>query len=140
AGDCSGCGQWANGSDWAERVPFGDVQAVAVCEVDAKRREDAIGRVEKAYSEKRRASCKGCDTYADFRELLARKDIDAVCIATPEHGHAIPAILGCMAGKDVYCEKPLTLTLAEARACVDAARRHERVCQTGSQQRSNVFG
>jgi predicted dehydrogenase len=113
---------------------------VAVCEVDAKRREHAKARVEKAYSEGKRADFKGCGAYADFRELLARKDINAVCIATPEHGHAIPAIEACKAGKDVYCEKPLTLTLAEAKCCIDAARKHDRVFQTGSQQRSNVFG
>jgi len=130
----------ANDYHLPELLRFEDVQAVAVCEVDARRREHAKARVEKAYSEKQRASFKGCDAYADFRELLGRKDIDAVCIATPEHGHAIPAILACKAGKDVYCEKPLTLTLAEARACVDAARKHGRVFQTGSQQRSNVFG
>jgi len=135
-----GCGKMANDYHLPELLGFADVQAVAVCEVDAKRREHAKARVEKAYSEGNRADFKGCDAYADFRELLARKDIDAVCIATPEHGHAIPAIEACKAGKDVYCEKPLTLTLAEARRCIDAARKHERVFQTGSQQRSNVFG
>src|SRR5439155_19403411 len=137
---CIGCGKMANDYHLPELLRFEDVQAVAVCEVDARRREHAKARVEKAYSEKQRASFKGCDAYADFRDLLARKDIDAVCIATPEHGHAIPAIEACKAGKDVYCEKPLTLTLAEARRCIDAVRKHDRVFQTGSQQRSNVFG
>jgi predicted dehydrogenase len=136
-----GCGKMANDYHLPELLRIPDVQAVAVCEVDAKRREHAKQRVEKAYAEKSAAGAyKGCDTYADFRELLARKDIDAVCIATPEHNHAIPAIEACMAGKDVYCEKPLTLTLAEAKACIDAARKHGRVFQVGSQQRSNVFG
>jgi predicted dehydrogenase len=133
-----GCGKMANDYHLPELLRFGDVQAVAVCEVDATRREHAKQRVEQAYSKK--TDYKGCDAYADFRELIARKDIDAVCIATPEHGHAIPAILACKAGKDVYCEKPLTLTLAEARRCIDAARKFDRVFQVGSQQRSNVFG
>jgi predicted dehydrogenase len=133
-----GCGKMANDYHLPELLRLADVQAVAVCEVDARRREHAKNRVEQAYSTK--ADYKGCETYADYRELIARPDIDAVCIATPEHGHAIPAILACKEGKDVYCEKPLTLTLAEARRCVDAARKHDRVFQTGSQQRSNVFG
>jgi predicted dehydrogenase len=136
-----GCGKMANDYHLPELLRMPDVQAVAVCEVDAKRREHAKQRVEKAYAEKSAAgSYKGCDVYADFREVLARKDVDAVCIATPEHNHAIPAIEACKAGKDVYCEKPLTLTLAEAKACIDAARKHGRVFQVGSQQRSNVFG
>src|SRR2546423_899764 len=77
-----------------------------------------------------------------LRPLTRRQFVKAASagIATPEHGHAIPAILACKAGKDVYCEKPLTLTLAEARRCIDAARKHDRVFQVGSQQRSNVFG
>ena len=71
---------------------------------------------------------------------MGRDDIDAVVIVTPDHWHAIPLIRACQAGKDVYCEKPLTLTIREADLCVQAARRFERVVQTGSQQRSNVFG
>src|SRR5947208_14365535 len=101
-----GCGKMANDYHLPELLKFPDVQAVAVCEVDAKRREHAKQRVEQAYAAKEgRASFKGCDVYSDFRELLARNEIDAVCIATPEHGHAIPAIEACKAGKDVYCEK-----------------------------------
>jgi predicted dehydrogenase len=133
-----GCGKMANDYHLPELLGFGDVQAIAVCEVDRTRREDARERVEKAYSEK--TAYKGCAAYADFRELVGRKDIDAVCIATPEHWHAIAAIEAMKAGKDVYCEKPLTLTLAEAKRCIDIARKYQRVFQTGSQQRSNVFG
>ena len=134
-----GCGKMANDYHLPELLRFGDVQAVAVCEVDARRRAHAKQRVEQVYATKD-AAYKGCDAYADFRELVARRDIDAVCIATPEHWHAVAAIEACKAGKDVYCEKPLTLTLAEAKRCIDAARKHNRVFQTGSQQRSNVFG
>jgi predicted dehydrogenase len=133
-----GCGKMANDYHLPELLGFGDVQALAVCEVDQKRRDHAKNRVEKAYSQKK--DYKGCATYVDFRELVGRKDIDAVCIATPEHWHAIPAIDAMKAGKDVYCEKPLTLTLAEGKRCIDAARKYKRVFQTGSQQRSNVFG
>ena len=134
-----GCGIMANAFHISTLLDFKDVQALAVCEVDTKRREHAKQRVEDAYSRENRAT-KSCDAYNDFRELLARKDIDAVVIATPEHWHAIPIIEACKAGKDVYCEKPLTLTLAESKRCIEAARKHKRVVQTGSQQRSNVFG
>ncbi|HEX8203919.1 MAG TPA: Gfo/Idh/MocA family oxidoreductase [Isosphaeraceae bacterium] len=133
-----GCGKMANDYHLSQLLGFGDVQALAVCEVDRTRREHARRRVEEAYQGK--TPYQGCAAYADYRELIARDDIDAVCIATPEHQHAIPAILAMKAGKDVYCEKPLTLTLAEAKRCLDAARKFDRVFQTGSQQRSNVFG
>jgi predicted dehydrogenase len=133
-----GCGLMANSYHLKTLLGFGDVQAVAVCEVDRTRREAAKHRVEKAYEGK--TVSKGCDAYADFRELISRKDIDAVCIATPEHWHAIQAIEAMKSGKDVYCEKPMTLTLAEAKRCIDVARKYDRVFQTGSQQRSGVFG
>ncbi|HEY7426024.1 MAG TPA: Gfo/Idh/MocA family oxidoreductase [Gemmataceae bacterium] len=116
----------------------GDVQIVAVCDVDTNRRDDAKQTVEKRYADKQKSGAyKGCAAYNDFRELLARKDIDAVVIATPDHWHAIPAIEACKAGMDVYCEKPLSLTIHEAKQMRDAARKYERVFQTGSQQRSS---
>jgi predicted dehydrogenase len=133
-----GCGKMANDYHLTELLKFDDVQVAAVCEVDRTRREHAVRRVKSAYEGTRPGA--DCASYADYRELIGRDDIDAVCIATPEHQHALPALLAMGAGKDVYCEKPLTLTLAEAKACVDAARAHGRVFQTGSQQRSNVFG
>jgi predicted dehydrogenase len=110
-------------------------QTVAVCDVDTNRRENHKKLTEDFYS-KDGASYKGCAVYTDFRDLLARKDIDAVVIATPDHWHAIIGIAAAAAGKDIYCEKPLTQTIHEARALVDAVRKNKRVVQTGSQQRS----
>jgi predicted dehydrogenase len=114
-----------------------ETQIVAVCDVDADKREAARHRIEEAYAAERAAGTyRGCDTYNEYEVLLARDDIDAVVIATPDHWHAIIAIASCRAGKDVYCEKPLSLTIREARAMVRAARRYGTVFQTGSQQRS----
>src|SRR6185503_14938501 len=95
-------------------------------------------RVEAKYAEdKKSGKYKGCDAYNDFRELLARDDIDAVVIATPDHWHALITCAAAKAGKDMYCEKPLSLTIREAREMVNAVRRYDRVFQTGSQQRSH---
>ncbi len=101
------------------------VEVLAVCDVDEERREAARVRVGDH-----------CAAYNDYRELLDRGDIDAVVISTPDHWHALPSIHACEAGKDVYCEKPLTLTIEEAQKMVEAVRRYARVFQTGSQQRS----
>src|SRR5690349_12625256 len=134
-----GCGKMANDYHLPTLLGFKDVQALAVCDVDTRRRLHAKKRVEDAYADQDRETVV-CDEYRDFREVIARKDIDAVVIATPEHWHAIPIIEACKAGKDVYCEKPLTLSLAEGKRCIDAVRKYRRVFQSGSQQRSNVFG
>jgi predicted dehydrogenase len=113
-----------------------DVEVLAVCDVDTTRREASLKRVEEAYGAKTGVTYKGCKAYTDFREVLARKDIDAVLIATPDHWHAIIAIAAVQAGKDVYCEKPLTYSIHEAVELVKAVRKTDRVFQTGSQQRS----
>jgi predicted dehydrogenase len=112
-----------------------DVQIVAVCDVDKDRREFNQKTVDKGYSKD--TTYKGCAGYNDHAELLARKDIDAVIIATPDHWHAAIALDAMKAGKDVYCEKPLTLTIHEAKTLIEAARKLEKVFQTGSQQRSD---
>jgi predicted dehydrogenase len=113
-----------------------EVQALAVCDVDTTRRNDGKKQVEDFYAKKTGTDFVGCATYRDFRELLARKDIDAVVIATPDHWHALIAIAAAEARKDIYCEKPLTQTIHEGRALVDAVRENQRVFQTGSMQRS----
>jgi predicted dehydrogenase len=82
-------------------------------------------------------SAKDVTYYGDYRELLARRDIDAVLIAAPDHWHALLATAACVAGKDVYCEKPLTLTIREAKELIDTVNRYSRVFQVGSQQRSS---
>ena len=74
-------------------------------------------------------------SYRDFRKVLEQKDLDAVLIATPDHWHATATVLACQAGKDVYVEKPLAHNIKEGRAMVEAARRHKRVVQTGTQHR-----
>ena len=112
-----------------------DTQVLAVCEVDKTRRENAKKTVNDWYSEDK--AYKGCDDYVDFRQITNRKDIDAVLISTPDHWHTIPAVDAMKNGKDVYCEKPLTLTIAEAKLLIDVARAKKRVFQTGSQQRSS---
>ena len=113
------------------------VHVAAVCDVERQRLGQAKARVEERYAERfKKGSYKGCAAYVDFRELLARPDIDAVVISSPEHWHAIHAAEACRAGKHVYCEKPMAYGIAEARAVVNAAERYGRVFQTGTQQRS----
>jgi predicted dehydrogenase len=107
-----------------------DCRVVAIADVDESHRQKAVDKVNQKYSNK---DCKG---YKDFRELLARADIDAVCISTPDHWHAIPAVAAARAKKDIFCEKPLSHTFAEGVAMVEAVRMNQRIWQTGSWQRS----
>lgn len=103
---------------------------VAVCDVDATRLAEAKARVEKGTG-------KSCAAYSDYRQLLDDRNVDAVVITTPDHWHALMTVDACRAGKDVYCEKPLSLTIADGQAMVKAARETGRIVQTGSQQRSD---
>ncbi len=107
-------------------------KVLAVCDVDSTRRNDAKRRVDESAG-----NTTDCIAYNDFREILARKDIDAVCIATPDHWHAIPMLAALRAGKDVYCEKPLTHNIHEAAEVLKAVDANQRVLQTGSMQRSS---
>lgn len=109
---------------------FPEVQMVAVCDVDANHLGQAREDVNKKYGNE------DCKAYDDFRKLLDRKDIDAISIGTPDHWHGLICIAALNAGKDVYCEKPLVNSVAEGRAVCNAARKHNRVLQTGSQERS----
>ena len=105
-------------------------QALAVCDVNERNLAQGKKMVDGHYGNK------DCATYHDFRELLARDDIDAVIIAPPDHWHAVPSVMAANAGKDIYCEKPLTHDLAEGRAVADAAKRNGVIFQVGSMQRS----
>ncbi len=111
--------------DWGTFLKEPDVEPVAVCDVYENFLHQAIAM----------AGGKPA-AHKDFRQLLDRKDVDAVIVGTPDHWHAPITIAACDAGKDVYCEKPLSLTILEGRKMLDAAHAHKRVVQTGSQQRS----
>lgn len=118
-----------------------DVQVVAVCDVEKERSGHARARVEEKYSKgKAGGAFRGCDEYVDYREILARDDIDCVVIATPDHWHALPVVAAAQAKKDIYCEKPLSLTIREARVMADQVKEAGVVFQTGSQQRTEMRG
>ena len=112
-----------------------DTQVLAVCDVHSGRRERARTETEAKYKKLERPS-NGIQEYKNYQELLARKDIDAVVIGVPDHWHVSIALNAAKAGKDIYCEKPLTLTIHEAKTIIDGIRKYDRVFQTGSQQRS----
>jgi hypothetical protein len=125
-------GLGSRGSDHLRTLlPRSDVQVIAVCDVFRSKAEKAQQKVAEHYG------APGCKAYQDFREMLARPDLDAVVIAAPENWHAIMSLAALKAGKDVYCEKALSLTVAEGRAVCDAVARHGRVFQAGTQQRSD---
>ena len=118
-----------------------DAQVLAVCDVWRERRENACQKVNAHYAEVYgQDKYKSCEAYRDFREVLARTDIDAVLIATPAHWHATMAVMAAAAGKDIYCEKPTATTIREAQAVQSAVRRYGRVYQAGTQQRSEYGG
>jgi len=133
-----GMGRQAFHSNLKSFLNSSDTQVVAVCDVDAWRLDNAHKAVEKHYAKGQRSNTfKGCSAYKDFQELLARKDIDAVMISTPDHWHVPMAIAAAKAGKDICCEKPLTLSIAEGRVLSDTVRRYKRVFRTDSEFRSH---
>ncbi len=111
---------------------------MAVCDLDSRRMEDAKTLVNGHYEKNTGKPYSGVTGYLDYRELLANKDVDAVVISTPDHWHTIIAIDAVRAGKDVYLQKPASLTIAEGRALSDAVHRSGRIFQIGSQQRSSA--
>ncbi len=114
-----------------------EVKIIAAADVYGAKLQQFAGQVNQRYAAKAgQSQYAGCATHTDFRNLLARRDIDAVVIAVPDHWHSVIAILAARAGKDIYCEKPLSLTIKEGRAMVTESRKHKRVFQTGSMQRS----
>jgi len=107
-----------------------DCRVVAVCDTYKDKQQKAKKLVDEHYGDT------GCAAFGDYRELIARKDIDAVMIATQDHWHALIATAAAAAGKDMYCEKPMGISVEQGQAILKAVRRHKRVFQAGTWQRS----
>ncbi len=126
-----GIGKMMHDSHLPHLVKMPEVKVVAVCDVDTTRRESGKKRVDETYENT------DCAMYDDYRELLKRDGLDAILCATPDHWHAMVILDACSAGKDIYCEKPLTNNLMEAKQVMDAVKKSKIIFQTGSQQRSD---
>ena len=114
-----------------------DAQVLAVCDVDRNRREKQKQAIEQSYANKKgQGTYTGCAAYNEFERIIERKDIDAVIVVTPDHWHAAISIAAMRAGKDVYVQKPMTLTIREGRLMSDTAKQYGSILQVGSQQRS----
>jgi predicted dehydrogenase len=124
-----GCGGMGKG-DLATFLLNNEVECPVICDVDDAQLAQGVALVEEKRGKKP-------ETVKDFRRILDRKDVDVVLIATPDHWHALPTVLACQAGKDIYVEKPLATTIAEGRAMLEAARKHDRIVQMGAQRRSS---
>jgi predicted dehydrogenase len=127
-----GCGSHGAGWNLDQIFRCREARVVAVCDVDEARRNQAKAKVDQHYGD----TGEGCTAHRDFRELVARDDIDAIANCTPDHWHVIPAIMAARARKDVICEKPLTLTVEEGRALADTTAQTGCVFQTASENRS----
>ena len=132
-----GTGRISRDHDMPGVWQYDTARIIAVCDLDHKRVNDAKKLVNDYYRKKEGKSYEGVKTYGDYREALLNKDIDGVLISTPDHWHSIMAIHAVQAGKDVYMQKPASLTIAEGRALSDAVHRSGRILQVGSQQRSS---
>ncbi|MEQ1625528.1 MAG: Gfo/Idh/MocA family oxidoreductase, partial [Sediminibacterium sp.] len=130
-----GVGRISRDHDMAETLKYDNARIMAVCDVDSKRLADGKKYVNDYYSKKLGKPYDGVTMYSDHRELLLNKDIDGVLISTPDHSHAYLGIHAVEAGKDVYLQKPASLTIAEGRALSNAVHRTGRILQIGSQQR-----
>jgi predicted dehydrogenase len=133
-----GTGRISRDHDMAETLKYDTARIIAVCDVDKNRLNDAVTYVNGYYSKKGSTDYKGVRAYDDYRELLTNKDIDGVLISTPDHQHSIMGIHAVEAGKDVYLQKPASLTIEDGRALSNAVHRTGRILQIGSQQRSSV--
>jgi predicted dehydrogenase len=125
-----GCG-WYGKSDLLRLIQVSPVDVVSLCDVDSTMLTAAADIVAS-----RQVSKKKPRTYADYRKMLAEKDLDAVLVDTPDHWHALPAIAAMQAGMDVWCQKPISVDIAEGQAMLAAARKYKRVVQIGTQRRS----
>ena len=133
-----GTGRISRGHDMPGVWKFDTARIMAVCDLDQHRVDDAKTLVNGYYGKQSGKPYDGVTGYSDYKELLANKDVDGVLISTPDHWHALIAIAAVEAGKDVYLQKPASLTIAEGRALSDAVHRSGRVFQIGSQQRSTI--
>jgi predicted dehydrogenase len=135
-----GCGRIARASEFPGLFRNSDkARFVAVSDLDSVRIEDAKQSIEGFYTKKHGAgNFEAVRTYANYRDMLSDKSIDAVCISTPDHWHAQPAMEAAIAGKDVYLQKPASLTVEEGRDVADCLKKTGRILQVGSQQRSEV--
>ena len=132
-----GTGKQGRGTLFRKFIEIPEVRIVAASDVDSQKLADFQKMTSDYYAQQKgQSTYTGVEAYPDLRGLLASDSVDAVIVATPDHWHAIASIMACEAGKDVYCEKPLSLTVKEGRAMVKATRKHDRVFQTGSMQRS----
>jgi myo-inositol 2-dehydrogenase/D-chiro-inositol 1-dehydrogenase len=114
-----GVGRMGSG-DMRELLGFKEVQIIAVCDVDSNRVRNAQKTIEAHYAKQSAGGTyKGCSTFGDYRDLVTRDEIDAVCVVTPDHWHALPTIAAAKAGKDIFLQKPLTLTIQEGRVLSD---------------------
>ncbi len=133
-----GCGRIATSHDMAELLKYDQARYIAVCDLDKNRLAYGKKRVEDVYN-KQTGSDNAVDVkmYDDYRELLLNKDIDAVAISTPDHWHSQPAMEAALAGKDIYLQKPTSLTIAEGRTLSDVVHKQGVILQVGTQQRSS---
>lgn len=132
-----GCGRIARSHDLVDTMAFDIANVMAVCDVDANRMKDGKILVDQFYQKKTgKSNYKGTKMFGDYREMLNDKDIDAVLISTPDHWHAQPAMEAAMAGKDIYLQKPTSLTVEEGRQLVNAVKKNNVILQVGTQQRA----
>ena len=132
-----GFGRIAKGHDLAETLKYDEARIIAVADLDSNRAAKGKELIEDFYAKKTGSKdAVNVKTYGDYREMLLNKDIDAVMISTPDHWHSQPAIEAALAGKDVYLQKPTSLTIAEGRLLVDVVKRKGTILQVGTQQRA----